>query len=166
MRIAKGRNFPHARRGLRLLYGEGPSAAATPHAAGPPLVLAGCFRGLPEQAYFAQLIETGARFACLGRRSDVLLAATLLQPRLVVLPSADVAGVSTWSIVKRCLSLAPAGQMSVLVLLSLAAGVRRAPRAIAAPGVEVAAVRDTAELAGVISALLRTPEPKSSLRLA
>ena len=170
MRLAKGRNFPQGRRSLRLVCEQAPDPAATvpgPTSAAdprPPLVLAGCFRGLPEQDYFANLMVSGARLACLTGRSEVLLAATLLQPRLVVLPSADAQGVSMRSIARTCLSLAP-GRMGVLMLLSLAPGLRRSPGAYAGLNVEVAIARSAAELAEIVAAILG-PNTKPRLRLA
>lgn len=142
--IAKGRNFT---RGLRAS----------------PLVLAGCFDGLPEQPYLDSILTRGNHLAYAEERGQVLLAAALLQPQLIVLPSADARGVSTRSIISRCLSLSRRPP-AMLTILSLLPGARRSATRCAYPGVVVAATQTAEELADAVEDMLRRPE-RPPLRL-
>jgi|SRR5579862_9151605 len=171
MRFAKDRRFPRVLRTAYSGYAPGPAAAEPapaepPTSSRPPLILAGCFKGLAEEGFLDQAVGDIAGVMRIEGRSQLLMAASLLAPRLVVLPSADAAGISTCSIVSRCLSLGARDGIRVLVLLSLTPGARRTGRTCACPGVEVACARNAAELREVISPLLRPATPQPILRLA
>lgn len=148
---------------VRGSYAADREHAARADAHQPALILAGCFDDLPEQPFLDAIIAGGMRLAYAEDRGQVLLAARLLQPQGIVLPSNDARGLSTCSIVSRCLAQSSAGAR-VLLLLPLAPGARRAGSACACPGVETAAVRTPGELVEAVVALLKAP-PRPTLRL-